>query len=450
MLYLNVDGLTNLAIAEGTVCRFTRVVGGGLEGMAAELAERRGIALAEARSLLAAVDLAAPAPAEQRRPRRRQPAVAEQPLRRAAAPPRPAGRARRGRRAIDLAGRGQPERPRTRRRGRRATSRLEEEPAAPRRPAADADVWNVLENGIRDISGEVRNSLDFHRSQEGGGEVSHVVLSGAAEEIPGFADALELALGVPVRPRGRRLRRRAPAASTSPRTAWRSPPASPPRRLRSESRQPDPRRAALGGSAVGAGRSQGAAYALLALVAGLAVMTLLYGLASHQISSDKQQAAALAERTQQAAGRDRRARALHELHRRCARRASKRSRSSSTRASTGPTPSTNSAACSPRARRSPRSAARSSRRPPRAPAAPPRASSAPPRRPPRELLLELGARSASAARAPPRARAPPPAGAGASGAVSSATPRRQRPHLHRLRLRQDASPRSPKRSTVCA
>ena len=43
VLYLNVDGLTNLAIAEGTICRFTRVVGGGLEGMAAELAERRGI-----------------------------------------------------------------------------------------------------------------------------------------------------------------------------------------------------------------------------------------------------------------------------------------------------------------------------------------------------------------------------------------------------------------------
>jgi len=31
VLYLNVGGLTNMAIAEGTVCRFTRVVGGGLE-----------------------------------------------------------------------------------------------------------------------------------------------------------------------------------------------------------------------------------------------------------------------------------------------------------------------------------------------------------------------------------------------------------------------------------
>src|SRR5271165_2621055 len=65
VLYLNVDGLTNLAIAEGTICRFTRVVGSGFEGMASELAERRSIALTEARALLAAVDLSVPAAAEQ-------------------------------------------------------------------------------------------------------------------------------------------------------------------------------------------------------------------------------------------------------------------------------------------------------------------------------------------------------------------------------------------------
>ena len=64
----------------------------------------------------------------------------------------------------------------------------------------DLEVRGVLENGIRDISGEVRNSLDFHRSQDGGGDVSHVVLSGAAEGIPGFAEGLQIALGVDVRP----------------------------------------------------------------------------------------------------------------------------------------------------------------------------------------------------------------------------------------------------------
>ena len=71
----------------------------------------------------------------------------------------------------------------------------------------------VLENGIREISGEVRNSLDFHRSQEGGGEVSHVVLSGAALDVPGFGEALcRSNCGVEVhardRRRGRRRRRR--------------------------------------------------------------------------------------------------------------------------------------------------------------------------------------------------------------------------------------------------
>ena len=57
----------------------------------------------------------------------------------------------------------------------------------------------MVENGIRDVSGEVRNSLDFHRSQDGGGEVSHIVLSGSAQDIPGFTEALQASLGVEVR-----------------------------------------------------------------------------------------------------------------------------------------------------------------------------------------------------------------------------------------------------------
>ena len=62
-----------------------------------------------------------------------------------------------------------------------------------------ADVRLVLENGIREIVGDVRNSLDFHRSQDGGGDVSSVVLSGPALAIPGFAEALESELGLSVR-----------------------------------------------------------------------------------------------------------------------------------------------------------------------------------------------------------------------------------------------------------
>jgi type IV pilus assembly protein PilM len=210
ILYLNVDGLTNLAIAEGTVCRFTRVVGSGLEGMAVELAERRGIALTDARALFASVDLRQGAPAAE--PLAAEP-VASVPG--AATEPEPTAEAEQELAREASAGDESAAEP--------AAAQLDEAPAAPsseavadeydfayetgqgfeeppaQAPGFDADVWAVLENGIRDIAGEVRNSLDFHRSQDGGGEVSHVVLSGAAEGIPGFAETLQLALGVEVR-----------------------------------------------------------------------------------------------------------------------------------------------------------------------------------------------------------------------------------------------------------
>jgi type IV pilus assembly protein PilM len=183
VLYLNVDGLTNLAIAEGTTCRFTRVVGSGLEGMASELAERRSIALAEARALLAAVDLSAPAPThsdgvpaahDEDEPSADEDAQSAQPS------------------AV-----GEHDEDSERAMSYEELAAVENVPA--QAAQSQADLWTVLENGIRDISGEVRNSLDFHRSQDGGGEVSHVVMSGSAQDIPGFAEALQSSLGVEVR-----------------------------------------------------------------------------------------------------------------------------------------------------------------------------------------------------------------------------------------------------------
>jgi type IV pilus assembly protein PilM len=132
VLYLNVGGLTNMAIAEGTVCHFTRVVGGGLESMATDIAERYGVPSLQAREMLAAVDLDASAP------------------------------------------------------------------EVPQEGVID--VRPVLASGVREIAGEVRNSLDFHRSQGGGGEVAKVVLSGPALQIAGFAQALQSELRVPVEP----------------------------------------------------------------------------------------------------------------------------------------------------------------------------------------------------------------------------------------------------------
>jgi type IV pilus assembly protein PilM len=194
VLYLNVDGLTNLAIAEGKVCRFTRVVGSGLEGIASELAVRRGVPLAEARALLASVDLRVPAEqqvlaspaaseqasgaetgAEEREPGDSAPAED-------GAEREPAANADETDMSFEELS---------------AVPEPDPEPAPGEQSAAD--VLEVLENGIREISGEVRNSLDFHRSQDGGGEVSHVVLSGAVQDMPGFAEALQASLGVEVR-----------------------------------------------------------------------------------------------------------------------------------------------------------------------------------------------------------------------------------------------------------
>lgn len=60
VLYVSVGGLTNLAIAENAVCRFTRVAAGGLEGMVGQLAERRALTLEHSRQWLSHVGLSAP------------------------------------------------------------------------------------------------------------------------------------------------------------------------------------------------------------------------------------------------------------------------------------------------------------------------------------------------------------------------------------------------------
>jgi type IV pilus assembly protein PilM len=60
VLYANAGGLTNLAIAEGTNCVFTRVASAGVETMVAQLAERRELTLDHARQWLVHVGLSTP------------------------------------------------------------------------------------------------------------------------------------------------------------------------------------------------------------------------------------------------------------------------------------------------------------------------------------------------------------------------------------------------------
>jgi type IV pilus assembly protein PilM len=203
VLYLNIDGLTNMAIAEGAICRFTRVVGGGLEAMASELAERRGIAVTDARAAIASADLTVPAadPVE--------PDLPEPDLSEPAAPETPPGEPvpselqdLEENAEWEAASSAEPytESPEDALTASESFAALAE--GAPQVPLGeqvpDVEVRAVLGNGIREITGEVRNSLDFHRSQEGGGEVALVVLSGAALDIPGFAEALQAELGVPI------------------------------------------------------------------------------------------------------------------------------------------------------------------------------------------------------------------------------------------------------------
>lgn len=60
VLYLGIGGLTNLAVARGRSCLFTRASGGGLEGLAIQLAERCELTLEHARGWLLHVGLETP------------------------------------------------------------------------------------------------------------------------------------------------------------------------------------------------------------------------------------------------------------------------------------------------------------------------------------------------------------------------------------------------------
>jgi len=135
ILYVNVAGMTNVAIAQGTTCRFTRAVPGGMEGMVTQLAERRGLTTEHARGWLAHVGLRA------------------------------------------------------------SLEEIEGD------PEIVTEARSVLADGARSVADDVRNTLDFQRSQESGLEVSRAVLTGAAVAIPGFVEQVSVDLGIPVEAR---------------------------------------------------------------------------------------------------------------------------------------------------------------------------------------------------------------------------------------------------------
>ncbi|UTI62552.1 type II secretion system protein GspL [Paraconexibacter antarcticus] len=135
VVYLSVGGVTNLAVAQGTTCTFTRVIGGGLDGLAVELAERRALTLEHAGGWLTHVGLEEP---------------------------------------CEL-----------------VTGYADD-------GAIIEDARAILIDGVRRIAGEVRNSVDFHQGNGIDGGVQRCVLTGPAVAVPGFAAALAADLGLPV------------------------------------------------------------------------------------------------------------------------------------------------------------------------------------------------------------------------------------------------------------
>jgi type IV pilus assembly protein PilM len=69
-------------------------------------------------------------------------------------------------------------------------------------PEIVADARAVLVQGTRRLAGDIRASLEFHRTQAvAGADADRAVLTGAAVAVPGFADKLSAELGLPVETR---------------------------------------------------------------------------------------------------------------------------------------------------------------------------------------------------------------------------------------------------------
>jgi len=234
VLYLHVSGLTNLVVARGVSCVFTRVLGTGLEAIATSVAERCSLPIDEARALVFRVGLTdgepAPIPpAVPATPEAGEGVPDPDPTVGVPMPPAPvvadadrldAGQAD----PVGLEGSSTGD-------DAAAGELGAEEEAAPEGvdqgdpapshtpPVAPSDgpitgelsavelernatVRAAVADGVRLIIAEVRNSLDYHLAQAAGNTdergVERVVLSGPAAGVPGLVDALAVELKLPV------------------------------------------------------------------------------------------------------------------------------------------------------------------------------------------------------------------------------------------------------------
>jgi type IV pilus assembly protein PilM len=154
VLYLSIGGLTNLAIAAGGTCEFTRVITSGIDHVVGEVAARAGLPFADARRAVAAVSDGVMLP-------RAELASSPPPAEPESSPP-----------ALG------------------AHDAVSDETAEVARTA--------LADGIRRIASEVRNSLDFHLGAHGETPIARAVLTGPALDLAGFDVALGRELGLPL------------------------------------------------------------------------------------------------------------------------------------------------------------------------------------------------------------------------------------------------------------
>jgi type IV pilus assembly protein PilM len=131
-LYCNVGDATNLAVARGRSCLFTRVSPVGLEDIAGGLASATGLSLEHAGMWLAHVGL--------------------------------------GRPVEEIEG----------------------------DPGTIARTRSTLEHGAASLVDELRLSLDFYDAQEAAVAVERIVLCGPGSAIPGLAEQMEPAVGLPI------------------------------------------------------------------------------------------------------------------------------------------------------------------------------------------------------------------------------------------------------------
>jgi type IV pilus assembly protein PilM len=132
ILYCNVGDATNLAVARGRSCLFTRVSAVGLEDIAGSLASATGLSLEHAGMWLSHVGLG------------------------------------------------------------RSVEQIEGD------PATVARTRSTLEHGAAQLVDELRLSLDFYGAQEAAVAVERIVLCGPGSAIPGLAEQMKPAVGLPI------------------------------------------------------------------------------------------------------------------------------------------------------------------------------------------------------------------------------------------------------------